>query len=209
MGAISHAAQLLEEDAAPSEQAQVVQIIKKQSDRVNTLIENVMRLSRQQTPKLQKVEIGSWLKRFVREYRDQKKHEVTIEVKEGPDCRVLFDPSHLSQILTNLLDNALRHSYEQTGEYWVELRPNVDDASDHPHLDVIDHGPGISDDDREQIFEPFYTTSHEGTGLGLYISRELSELNFATLNYVGENRQNSFFRIGFAHPQRLLPGQKS
>lgn len=209
LGAISHAAQLLEENTAPSEQAEVVRIIKKQSDRVNTLIENVMKLSRQQAPKLQKIELNSWLKRFIHEYLDSQEHDIEIKTQDGPNCRVPFDPSHLHQILTNLLDNAVRHSHEHTGKYWAALRTHIDNVSGHPHLDIIDRGSGIADDNRENIFEPFFTTSHDGSGLGLYISRELCELNFATLNYVGESRQNSFFRIGFAHPKRLLPGQKS
>ncbi len=209
LGAISHAAQLLEEDSTFPQQTQVVQIIKKQSDRVNTLIENVMKLSRQQAPKLQKISLNSWLKRFVREYSDQKAHEITVKLHNTPDCRVLFDPSHLSQILTNLLDNALRYSHQQSGEYSAELCLNFDNENEYPYLDILDSGPGVAEKDREHIFEPFFTTSHEGSGLGLYISRELCELNFATLNCVDDDHHNSFFRIGFAHSKRLLPGQKS
>ena len=211
LGAISHASQLLEEDPALGAQNRMIQIIKKQSDRVNQLIENVMQLSRQQTPNLKKLELNSWLKGFIRDYGEGRSQPVSIQLDEAPRCRVLFDPSHLSQILSNLLDNGIRYSQEQTGELWAELRPSIDAVSGHPYLDVFDRGPGVPDQDIDRIFEPFFTTSNQGSGLGLYVCRELCELNFATLNYLPNSNPDSdmkgCFRIGFAHPNSLLPGE--
>ncbi|MCV6605342.1 MAG: PAS domain-containing sensor histidine kinase [Porticoccaceae bacterium] len=212
LGAISHASQLLEEDPALGAQSRMIQIIKKQSDRVNQIIENVMQLSRQQTPNLKKLELNSWLKGFIRDYTEGRHQKITIQLDEAPRCRVLFDPSHLAQILTNLLDNGIRYSHQQTGEYWAELRPSIDAVSGHPYLDAFDRGPGVPNGEQNSIFEPFFTTSHEGSGLGLYVCRELCELNFATLNYLPaskpEDSSNGCFRIGFAHPNSLLPGEQ-
>ncbi|UTW46469.1 HAMP domain-containing histidine kinase [bacterium SCSIO 12696] len=211
LGAISHASQLLEEDPALGAQSRMIQIIKKQSDRVNQLIENVMQLSRQQTPNLKKLELNSWLKGFIRDYCEGRNQDITIQLDDAPRCRVLFDPSHLTQILSNLLDNGIRYSHEKTGEYWAELRPSIDAVSGHPYLDVFDRGPGVPSAEQNSIFEPFFTTSHQGSGLGLYVCRELCELNFATLNYLptsnSDNQHQGCFRIGFAHPNSLLPGE--
>ena len=213
LGAISHASQLLEENPALGAQNRMIQIIKKQSDRVNQLIENVMQLSRQQTPNLKKLELNSWLKSFIKDYCESRDQPTHIQLDDAPLCRVLFDPSHLTQILSNLLDNGLRYSHQTTGEYWAELKPSIDTVSGHPYLDIFDRGPGINKNDLDNIFEPFFTTSHQGSGLGLYVCRELSELNFATLNYLpannGSSRQSDCFRIGFAHPNSLLPGDNS
>lgn len=212
LGAISHAAQLLDEDPTMKQQSRVIQIIKKQSDRVNQLIENVTQLSRRQTPEMQKLELNSWLKLFIAEYQNNCQQPATIELASNNGngaCRVIFDPSHLSQVLTNLLDNALRHSQRQSGTAWAQLKPYIHSDSGHPYLDVLDNGAGVSDDEQEKIFEPFFTTHHEGSGLGLYLSRELCQLNFSTLNYVEKDGDaNHCFRIGFAHPDRLLPGQR-
>ena len=211
LGAISHASQLLEEDPALGAQNRMIQIIKKQSDRVNQLIENVMRLSRQQAPNLKKLELNSWLKSFIKDYCESRAEPTHIQLDDAPVCRVLFDPSHLTQILSNLLDNGLRYSYQNTGEYRAELKPSIDAVSGHPYLDIFDRGPGVEESDINNIFEPFFTTSHQGSGLGLYVCRELSELNFATLNYLAKakNRQRGYFRIGFAHPNSLLPGENN
>lgn len=213
LGAISHASQLLEEDPSFGAQNRMIQIIKKQSERVNQLIENVMQLSRQQTPNLKKLELNSWLKSFIREYGESQSHPVSINLATAPRCRILFDPSHLTQILSNLLDNGIRYSHQQTGEYWAELSPSIDPVSGHSYLDVIDRGPGVPPQDQNNVFEPFFTTSHQGSGLGLYVCRELCELNFATLNYLPAKDPDSLtkghFRIGFAHPNSLLPGENS
>lgn len=207
LGAISHAAQLLEEDPQLGQQSRLMQIIKKQSDRVNQIIENVLQLSRQQPPKLQKFDIDTWLHEFIQDYRATHDDQIVIDLTIQDSCEIQFDPSQLNQVLGNLLDNALRHSKEHQGSCWAQLTLSTAPSTGHPYLDIEDRGPGIPADNVDKIFEPFFTTSHQGSGLGLYICRELCELNFATLNYHPRNGENGFFRIGFAHPDRLLPGQ--
>ena len=73
-------------------------------------------------------------------------------------------------------------------------------------LDVIDSGPGIDPEMAEKIFEPFYTAQPGGTGLGLYISRELCERNGANLRYHGRPEGGSVFRIVFSDPNRWRSG---
>ena len=66
------------------------------------------------------------------------------------------------------------------------------------YLDIIDNGPGIDSEAQDKIFEPFFTTSSRGTGLGLYLARELCESNGARISYVPAASGGSCFRIQFA-----------
>ncbi|WIO73640.1 ATP-binding protein [Porticoccaceae bacterium LTM1] len=207
LGAISHAAQLLEEDPQLGQQSRLMQIIKKQSDRVNQIIENVLQLSRQQPPKLQKLDIKAWLNDFIEDYRATHADQIVIDLNIEDHCQIQFDPSQLNQVVSNLLDNALRYSNEHNNCHWAGITLSTSQSTGRPYLDIEDKGPGVLPENTDKIFEPFFTTSHQGSGLGLYICRELCELNFATLNYHPRNGENGFFRIGFAHPDRLLPGQ--
>ncbi len=155
---------------------------------------------------LQKLNLGDWLKRFIADYGDSVPDADIELMADTPAVQVSFDPSHLQQILTNLLDNAIRHSREHCGQPWAALRVSVSRVDDLPLLDVLDRGGGVPEEHRGKLFEPFFTTSGEGSGLGLYIARELCEINFATLRYLPpQNDRPGSFRVGFSHPDKLLP----
>ena len=109
-----------------------------------------------------------------------------------------FDPSHLHQVLWNLCDNALKHAEAVP----VLLRSGRIASSDRPFLEVVDRGIGIDPANAERIFEPFFTNGTGGTGLGLFISRELCQTNGAVLAYEARPGGGSVFRIVFADPQR-------
>jgi len=113
------------------------------------------------------------------------------------------DKGQLSQALTNLVENGLRASVDAGGIARVRLVGGVDPRTDRPFLNVIDEGPGVPEEQLPKLFEPFFTTAASGTGLGLYISRELCEANQARLNYTPEPAGGSCFRITFAHPERI------
>lgn len=208
LGAISHAAQLLAElSVYHPELARLTNIIGKHTERVNHIVENILQLSRQKTPAFQKFHVQQWLKRFVQDYRDGCREAMEISTVPGdPAQQVMFDPSHLHQVLTNLIDNALRHGTKEGAAPWVEIDARADERTGLPCLDVHDRGPGISSTDVEHIFDPFFTTSHTGAGLGLYLARELCETNYATLDYIATPKTGGgFFRVGFTHPETLLP----
>jgi two-component system sensor histidine kinase PilS (NtrC family) len=112
-----------------------------------------------------------------------------------------MDPSHLRQVLWNLCDNAVKYASE-TGGILVELQAGIVPRSGRPYLEVLDQGHGIDAATADKIFEPFYTERSGGTGLGLYISRELCELNRATLVFQPREPNGSIFRIVFADPGR-------
>ncbi len=115
-----------------------------------------------------------------------------------------MDPHQLTQVLTNLVQNGLRYSAQvaPTGSGLAQALSRSARAT-CPTLEVLDDGPGVPADQMQHIFEPFYTTDNKGTGLGLYISRELCESNQARLDYKPREGGGSCFRIAFAHPRKL------
>ncbi|MDH4253812.1 MAG: ATP-binding protein, partial [Gammaproteobacteria bacterium] len=128
--------------------------------------------------------------------------EGELSVTEAPeDLVVRMDPSHLRQVLWNLCDNAVKYASE-TGGILVELRAGRTQQNNRPFLEVLDRGFGVEPKTIDKIFEPFFTARKGGTGLGLYISRELCELNRATLVYQPREGGGSIFRIIFADPIR-------
>ena len=112
-----------------------------------------------------------------------------------------FDPSHLHQVAWNLCDNAVKHGAGEHGST-IELRAGRIPTTGRPYLEVADRGSGIDAADAERIFEPFFTNGVGGTGLGLFISRELCQTNGAMLLYEPRPGGGSLFRVIFADPQR-------
>ncbi|WP_162235621.1 ATP-binding protein, partial [Pseudomonas tremae] len=94
----------------------------------------------------------------------------------------------------------LRYSGRNHSSAQVWLKLHHDRQSDLPILEVQDDGPGVSEQHLAKLFEPFFTTESKGTGLGLYLSRELCESNQAHLEYVPRQGGGSCLRITFAHP---------
>ena len=205
LGAISHAAQLLaEEQDDKGSSKRLSEIIIKHTQRLNQVIENVSQLSRRKAPKAKSLHLEQWLNSFIEDYKNSYSQACTIEVEtDDPATLIVFDTSQLHQVLTNLIENAHRHSLEYCSQAWAKCICHIDPRTQRPCIDLYDRGEGISKNVVGQIFEPFYTTSHTGSGLGLYLARELCEINFATLDYqVAQNNKPGFFRIGFAHPEQ-------
>jgi two-component system sensor histidine kinase PilS (NtrC family) len=93
---------------------------------------------------------------------------------------VVFDPEHLRRVLVNLLDNARRHATAAPGA--IQLRLHGRDA-DEGRLTLASDGPPIPPEVERHLFEPFFSTRSRGTGLGLYICRELCERHGARINF--------------------------
>jgi two-component system sensor histidine kinase PilS (NtrC family) len=202
LGAVSHAAQLLQESPElAGGDHRLAEIILNHSRRMNAIIENILQLSRRSPPNPRRLDLGAWLYDYLDEYRQGCIEPGTATIRELKPVQVTVDPDQLSQVLTNLLDNAMRYSRKATGRASAELNINLT-ATGLPQLDIVDDGPGIDGRDQEKIFEPFFTTETKGNGLGLYIARELCEINQARLNYIRNNQGKSCFRINFSHPDR-------
>jgi two-component system sensor histidine kinase PilS (NtrC family) len=201
VGAMSHAGQLLRESPTLGpDDRHLTDIIEKNAVRVSQIIENVLQLSRKDSTRQQRIDLASWLGTFLTEFRE------TLQLEDGrialeatvPGLEVQFDPSHLHQVLWNLCDNALKHAAAVP----VLIRTGRIASTDRPYLEVVDRGTGIDPALAERIFEPFFTNGAGGTGLGLFISRELCQTNGGLLAYEARQGGGSIFRVIFADPQR-------
>ncbi len=204
LGAISHAAQLLSESPQlRRDETRLLGIIHTHSLRMNKIIQNVLELSRHKIADTEKIELGTWLLRFAERLKTSYKHPIQcLVVVPSEPVWIRFNPSQLEQLLTNLCDNGLRYSLKFTGEAAVTLELGVNATNALAWLDVIDDGPGVDERDEEQIFEPFYTTENSGTGLGLFICKELCEANQSQLFFQRTADGRSAFRLNFGHPDR-------
>jgi len=204
VGAMSHAGQLLRESPVlTADDRQLTDIIEKNAVRVSQIIENVLQLSRKDSTRQQRIELTTWLEGFLDEFRATMQLEsgrLAVEVTV-PGLEVQFDASHLHQVLWNLCDNALKHAAAVP----ALLRVGRIASSGRPYLEVADRGAGIDPAKAERIFEPFFTNGAGGTGLGLFIARELCQTNGALLAYEARSGGGSIFRIIFADPQRWQP----
>ena len=203
LGAISHAAQLLRESQNLDKgDTRLTDIIHNHCHRMNGVIENVLELSRRRSPKPKRVALNDWLDEFVKEFTDGAPDAV-LECNINPvSTEIRIDSGQLKQALTNLVQNAIRYSEANCGTPFARLEGGMDESTDRPYLNVIDRGPGVPEDQQANLFEPFFTTEAKGTGLGLYLSRELCEANQASLGYVPDG-PGACFRIVFSHPDRI------
>ncbi|PID47141.1 MAG: histidine kinase [Proteobacteria bacterium] len=202
LGAISHAAQLLSESPELTKPDQrMVQIIRENSVRMNTTIESVLNLSRKREAKRENISLGAWLHKFREDFVRQSSlnmRQVNLFV-EPSDAEIQFDPNHFDQIMWNLCRNAEKYAHENPADLQLEIQCMQPVHTRDLILSVMDNGVGIGEAAQERLFEPFYTTSTKGTGLGLFMARELCLSNGANLEYVQLNGRGSCFRIIFAH----------
>ena len=204
VGAMSHAGQLLSESPALGpDDRHLTDIIEKNAVRVSQIIENVLQLSRKDSTRQERIDLSAWLATFLGEIRATLQLETGRIVVEAPSpgLEVHFDPSHLHQVLWNLCENALKHGAGGSPETAL-LRIGRIASTGRPYLEVSDRGAGIDPALAERIFEPFFTNGTGGTGLGLFISRELCQTNGALLAYEARPGGGSTFRIIFADPRR-------
>ena len=205
VGALSHAAQLLSESPAiRDEERRLLEIIGMNSSRVSEIVENVMQLSRRDTTRPESIDLATWVDSFVKEFVSTCELSPGSLVITAPDqpLSVRMDPSHLRQVCWNLCENALQYAGENVGRPVAEIRFGRLSGMRRPYLEIADRGPGIDEEMRERLFEPFATGQAGGTGLGLFISRELCECNRATLIFEPRDQGGSIFRIVFADPRR-------
>jgi two-component system sensor histidine kinase PilS (NtrC family) len=204
VGAMSHAGQLLGENPNLSAgDRRLTDIIRSNSERVSTIINNVLQLSRREAANPTRLMVGDWLEEFLPEFSETMQvpsAEIGVYEEVG-ELEVRFDPTHLHQVVWNLCDNALNYGVPHQG-IKVEIRVGRLNAINRPFLEVSDRGPGIESAVADRIFEPFFTGRKGGTGLGLFIARELCQLNRSTLLYEPRTGGGSVFRIVFSDPQR-------
>lgn len=205
VGAMSHAGQLLAESPAiGAEEKRLTDIIRVNGSRVSQIVESMLTLSRRDTTQPEQILLTPWLVQFCREFvHSLELYEDTVRCTETLDDLVVrMDPTHLHQILWNLCENAVKYASEAAGAIAVELSCGRLEHSGRGYLEVADRGPGIDPDQVDDVFEPFYTGKDGGTGLGLYICRELCECNGGSLSYQPRPGGGGVFRIVFSDTDR-------
>ncbi len=201
LGAISHAGQLLSESPEMSPQdRRLTDIIAEHTQRVNSIIENILTIGRRRDVVSESFDLRPWLEHLREELQERfALADTDLEFKWLNDpVIVTMDKSQLHQVLWNLCENGLRYSHAAPR---LIFEAGLAETNGRPFLDVVDCGPGLDNTIAERLFEPFATGEAQGTGLGLYIARELCESNQASLRL--ESRDGGCrFRITFAHPEK-------
>ena len=206
LSAIGHATALLAEDLVSPPHARLLKIVGDNVARVNRMVEDILQLSRKVQPNAEPLHLGLFLSELKAEF--QETHGLGDDIVwlgNTGAAPVRFDGLHLREVVVNLLTNAVRYASGKAASIRLYMST---DASGRMELHVQDDGPGITPDVRAHLFEPFYTTSSKGTGLGLYLARELCLNNAATLDYeyrfdaaaAGAYKASGRFVITFAQP---------
>jgi two-component system sensor histidine kinase PilS (NtrC family) len=186
LSAINHATELLQEtESANATDARLLQIIHDNTQRIDGMVQEVLKLNRRDRVHREVVELTGYLEIFATEFCKNERIERAVLVVEtdGP-LQVQFDRSHLNQVMWNLCRNALRHGSQLPGSIRILARHGEpSNASGSVLIDVVDDGPGIPLAVQAQLFEPFFTTVSSGTGLGLYLARELADANGGSLEF--------------------------
>jgi two-component system sensor histidine kinase PilS (NtrC family) len=195
LSAISHASQLLQEGVeVDATSRRLLQIIDDNVLRLDHMVQDVLQLSRRDRVHQETLALGEFVRDFRRQFCDVEKISPDGFLLGGvtDDVTVLFDRNHLHQVLWNLCRNGWRHGCKQIGSLSLQMRAGA--RASEVELEVADDGPGVAEEARQHLFEPFFTTEASGTGLGLYVARELCEANGAGLNYV-ESPVGARFKI--------------
>jgi len=197
LAAISYATQLLEESREiPEADRRLLEIIYQQTLRMNGIVENVLSLARRERAQPEHVELAGFVRHFVEDYRNS--HPLNDDQLDATatssNIPTMVDRRQLQQVVTVLVHNALVYGRIPGEPARVRVLAHMDEHGT-PLLDVSDRGPGIPDSVAGQLFRPFFTTSGEGTGLGLYIARELCLANQASLDFVPIPGGGACFRI--------------
>jgi two-component system sensor histidine kinase PilS (NtrC family) len=209
LAAISYSAQLLEESSDVRDaDRRLLEIIHSQCTRMNGIVQNILGLARQERSQTESVELVAFTRTFVQDYRDSHPLETDVlkAVDDGHRVVALVDPQHLHQVLTVLVHNALTYGRTPGNPAQVTVAVRRDGPNGSPIVEVIDRGPGIPPRVVEQIFTAFFSTSDHGTGLGLYIARQLCEANQSVLSFEPVPLGGSCFRIQLPSSQALWEG---
>jgi len=194
LSAISHANQLLQEDeeASPSTK-RMLQIIADNVQRLDQIIKDVLELNRRDRTNQETIVLENFVSDFYHQFcAVEKIPDGCFELQNESDNNLIaFDRRHLNQILWNLCKNGWRHSKQQSGSLKLRIygTPKLQTIS----IEISDDGPGIPENIRNHLFEPFFTTEKSGTGLGLYIARELADANGAKLQFKSSESGTQFF----------------
>lgn len=207
LAAIRYSAQLLQESPDLGEEdKRLVDIVNNHCTRANDVVENILQLSRRERSRPEIIDINSWIKRFVGEFMESNDvgQDQLVAIPHNRRVEAMADPQHLQQVVWNLVQNAMRYGREPGLPARVAVVARTASERGPALLEVTDRGPGIPPKVAAQIFEPFYTTHEFGTGLGLYLARQMAEACQATLEYVPIAGGGACFRLTLAPATTLM-----
>jgi two-component system sensor histidine kinase PilS (NtrC family) len=194
LSAINHATELLqEEEGLNATQERLLGIVRDNARRLERMVKDVLQLNRRDRANPEVFAPMAFLRTFIDEFSHGERVPPEAFGVEVRTTRTLcFDRGHLNQVLWNLCSNAWRHSSKASGSIQLVVSDGV--TPNQVSVDVIDDGPGIPAEARGQLFEPFFTTAKGGTGLGLYIAREICDANGASLDCL-DGEGGAHFRL--------------
>jgi two-component system sensor histidine kinase PilS (NtrC family) len=199
LSAISYATELLQEQQGDASNRRLLQIVLDNTHRINQIVKDVMQLNRRDRAQPEVFELAAILRGFAEEFDLAERHAGVMVLAGLTAGEVSFDRGHFRQVLWNLCRNALRYGRKLPGSLVLAMSAENGLVT----LAVQDDGPGISVEHQGKLFEPFFTTAADGTGLGLYIAKELCEANGARLEYrADEELTGACFSITFGNIQR-------
>lgn len=201
LSAISHAAQIMGEESRDPLIDKLTRIIGDNAGRLEHMVKEVLELNRRDRVQMSDIHLNEWLTGFLDEFSQVEKIKQVLALKCPADALIRFDPGHLHQVLWNLVRNGWRHCRQQDGS----LGLSVVQRNGCWMMDVWNDGPAVPLVVQSQLFEPFFTTEARGTGLGLYIAREICQANAAQIEYVAPPAGGACFRIVFG----VNDGQKN
>lgn len=174
------------------------ELIVKQSNRINRIIEDTLGMVKSKKTEPIELQLNAWLPQFVKEHLNDIRQHIQLNIEDK--CDICFDPHQLQHVLINLIRNAVRHS-KKVNQHQVEVL--VYHRDERVLIDIIDSGDGVPHNQIINLFQPFFTTEIDGTGLGLYLSRTFCEANQAKLLYI-ERSKGACFRIECFNNMREL-----
>ena len=192
LSAISHANQLLQEEIHDTHSQHLLQIVGDNVQRLDQMVKEILELNRRDRTLQETIELQDFLAEFHEQFCETEKIlPVCFQLDLGTNkANILFDRRHLNQILWNVCRNGWHHSKKKVGSLVMSMKASGNSRS--VRLSIADDGPGVKPEHRPHLFEPFFTTESTGTGLGLYIARELCEANDANIQYVAPEQGGLF-----------------
>ena len=182
LSAVMQAADLLADEKRAEMRTRLSRIIVDNGRRIERLVREVLALGRRDQVLAEPLVVADFLQQMIDEMTLRGDDERALfALDAAPDAVLLFDRTHLHQIFGNLLHNARRYCSGQPDAIRIQILGGEGAVVVH----VSDDGPGVTEEGQVSLFEPFFTSDPKGTGLGLYIARELAEANDALLEFVG------------------------
>ena len=208
LASLSGSIQLLREDSKPgSYEDKLMQIILRETDRLKNIVNDIRLFAKPSTHNAKVTRLAPAIEDTVELFLNdpQCSQTIKVDIRLDPDISVLIDPTHLKQILWNLLKNAAQAMGGQ-GDITIVLKSH---RGNRAYLTVADNGNGIPPDKISHIFDPFFTTKPDGTGLGLAIIHRIVDTYQGMIDVESSPGQGTIFSILLPSTSADIPESKS